>query len=518
MNESNLPEKENLLDKIDISIQTQDKTTKQKVFTQQLFHPGLFNRARSSSLSDITQNSQKHTLTNMESSYQKEQINDTTKVTWQKVPEQKQKRTRSPNEGEQKKITKLPRTNKSREQALNKSRGINFDPPSDNDIGTTNSFSGLELDCDTDSNIITEISSKKKPSKPPPIILYGIQDVTKLTNCLEEVANENDYSYKIITKNELIISTKSIEKYKIMIEHIRSKGLIGHTFTNKSDRCPRFVIKKLHSSTPKDEIVKAIEATGNKVKGEIITARKRGTKEPIDMFFVNILPGENNRLIKDIKTIYHQVVVIEDPKREDTIVQCTRCQQYGHTKNNCMRPYRCVKCAGPHKTTSCTLDDNSPAVCALCSGSHPASYKNCRVYKEIMARKKNKIKTKQTHREKIPAHTQELGWERIPETHQTHSVKSNSEILQTYSEVAKRSNHSQASNGVRQTTNTYVDESKSQRTHRKDIHIDREQDSNLFETRYNKLEELFRKQAEKIDQLIALMGTMLTLITKLVEK
>lgn len=172
-----------------------------------------------------------------------------------------------------------------------------------------------------------------------------------------------------------------------MIEHIRSKGLIGHTFTGKSERCPRIVIKHLHFSTPKDAIIEAISKTGNTVTGEIVTACKPGTKTPINTFFVNILPHENNKFVKDIEYIYNQKVLIEEPKRKTAIVQCTRCQQYSHTKNNCMRPYRCVKCAGAHNTTLCTIDKNTPATCALCLGNHPASYKGCQIYKEILSRK-----------------------------------------------------------------------------------------------------------------------------------
>lgn len=75
----------------------------------------------------------------------------------------------------------------------------------------------------------------------------------------------------------------------------------------------------------------------------------------------------------DTLHIYNTIVTIEDPRKLKTVVQCTKCQQYGHTKNNCLRPYRCVKCAEAHNTSDCPKKDrNSPAKCALCLGSHPA--------------------------------------------------------------------------------------------------------------------------------------------------
>lgn len=60
-------------------------------------------------------------------------------------------------------------------------------------------------------------------------------------------------------------------------------------------------------------------------------------------FFVNLEPNIRYKAIKEVTYIYHQRVKIEDPRKSNSIVQCQRCQQYGHSKNNCMRPYRCVR-------------------------------------------------------------------------------------------------------------------------------------------------------------------------------
>ncbi|GBP05707.1 Nucleic-acid-binding protein from transposon X-element [Eumeta japonica] len=147
-------------------------------------------------------------------------------------------------------------------------------------------------------------------------------------------------------------------------------------------------IKDLHHSTPHDAIIEAIEATNNRVKGEIINARYGPDKKPTSTFFVNIEPSINNPAVKSIKYIFNQKVKIEDPRKSKTIVQCQRCQQYGHSKNNCMRPYRCVKCGEGHKSSECKKKDRTtPAKCALCSCDHPANYKGCEIYKEILARR-----------------------------------------------------------------------------------------------------------------------------------
>lgn len=164
--------------------------------------------------------------------------------------------------------------------------------------------------------------------------------------------------------------------------------MIGQTFNTKETRNYRLVIKKF---TPHTAIKEAFEETGNIVVGEIINSKFGPDKKPTTTFFVNLEAGPNNKAAKQVKQIYHQIVVIEDPRKRTTIVQCQRCQQYGHSKNYCMRPYRCLKCAEAHNTRDCPKTDRStPATCALCLGPHPANYKGCEIYKEILARKTQK--------------------------------------------------------------------------------------------------------------------------------
>lgn len=497
-----------------------------KNLTQQIFHPGLFNRPRSSSLSEISNDKQKTYSCNPVNESKPANTNEipatataclpsTSKeitstpcnpsVPWQRVPTQKHKRNRSPDETETNKNS--AKRIQSREQELSKRRGINthnIEEAAVPDLNTSNSFSLLNVDEPTQPTPVS--NGTRKPSKPPPIMLYGIDNLGKLTEFLEEVVKKTDYTYKVVNKNQLIISTSSVEIYKQLIEHIRAKGLIGHTFTQKDEKCMRIVIKHLHFSTPKDAIVQAIEETGNKVKGEIVTARSNATKEPLNTFFVNIFPHENNRKVKEIKYIYHQKITIEDPKRKNTVVQCTRCQQYGHTKNNCMRPYRCVKCAGEHKTTTCTIDRNTPAVCTLCSGSHPANYKGCQVYKEIAARKwGNKQKQPQT---KVASDKQDSKLK--PDNVEPKAHQNNDGDLKLYSEAVKRPENLEDHTQKRHYNS---DLKQSQRT----ISNNKEKENSPIEQNYSFID-LIIKQTERIDQLISQMSTMMNLIMTLISK
>lgn len=85
------------------------------------------------------------------------------------------------------------------------------------------------------------------------------------------------------------------------------------------------------------------------------------------------------------------------------IVQCKNCQNFGHTANNCSRPFRCVKCKVIHRPGECPTDAkdaslprNQPA-CVNCGGlDHPANFRGCPAYKDLIRRKQEKIQ----HQEK----------------------------------------------------------------------------------------------------------------------
>ncbi|CAH2097817.1 unnamed protein product [Euphydryas editha] len=137
-------------------------------------------------------------------------------------------------------------------------------------VPVSNSFSELPITDNAQGNYQPK---EKKPSKPPPIILYGVEDVNKLTEFLETTVEISTFNYKIINKNQIRIITKDVNIYKNLISRIREKGLIGHTFNIKEERSYRLVIKNLHHTTPHNDIIDAFRETGNTVVGEIINAR-----------------------------------------------------------------------------------------------------------------------------------------------------------------------------------------------------------------------------------------------------
>lgn len=103
----------------------------------------------------------------------------------------------------------------------------------------------------------------------------------------------------------------------------------------------------------------------------------------------------------DIEKIYKIVgicsmaVKVEPIKVSSTkIIQCRRCQSYGHSWNFCGKQARCVKCAGKHLSADCPWAKRivNPR-CVNCGGwGHPASYRGCPFAKTMQKERLQSIK------------------------------------------------------------------------------------------------------------------------------
>ena len=92
----------------------------------------------------------------------------------------------------------------------------------------------------------------------------------------------------------------------------------------------------------------------------------------------------------------NSVVKIEPPLIRKEVVQCKRCQRYGHTQKYCNHNFRCVKCTGTYLTDQCTKSSKIPVKCLHCQGDHPANYKGCSAYKTLYINKYPKLRAKET--------------------------------------------------------------------------------------------------------------------------
>lgn len=248
---------------------------------------------------------------------------------------------------------------------------------------------------------------------PPPVFIHGVINYQEMKTNIGTVIRETEYTSRTLANNTVKINPKTSDAYRTLVRHLRTNNIIFHTYQIKQDRAYRVVIRHVHYSIPIEDIKADIENSGFKVRA-IMNITHRTTKTPLNLFFVDLEPADNNKDIYNLKYILNMKVAIEPPRKSTNIVQCTRCQAYGHTKSYCTRPFSCVKCGRGHSSATCTKARELPAQCALCDGPHPANYKGCTVYKELQAMKQNN----QEHRQQDQSNNR-------PSTNQAQNIQPN---------------------------------------------------------------------------------------------
>ena len=115
--------------------------------------------------------------------------------------------------------------------------------------------------------------------------------------------------------------------------------MIYHTFQLKQERAFSVVIiKGLQHSKPIADIETNLLLLGHQVRCVRNTIR-HFTKQSLPMFFVDLDLKPINSDMFYLRTFGHATIVVEAPKKNvDDIVQCFRCQQFGHTRTYYRKP------------------------------------------------------------------------------------------------------------------------------------------------------------------------------------
>jgi len=233
----------------------------------------------------------------------------------------------------------------------------------------------------------TEINeSPPPPPPPPPIFLTSPINFVTLCKNLEQITKNEGFLCKSNSKT-IKINLHSASSYRAVISLFNENKLEYHTYQSHEEKSYRVVIRNLHHTIPTDYIKDEIEKHGFMVKN-VTNILKSQSKEPLPLFFVDLNPSPNNQDIFKINNLCFSKVKFEAPHIRRDLVQCHRCQQYGHTKSYCNHLPKCVRCGDNHTSDQCSKPKDLPAKCALCSNAHPANYRGCTVHKDLQRLRK----------------------------------------------------------------------------------------------------------------------------------
>jgi len=231
--------------------------------------------------------------------------------------------------------------------------------------------------------------AKSELPKPVDMVFPPLDNINEFLREINHVIGGESFTYTTQRNGQIRIKCKSVDVYRELNRYCTAKNIERFTYQLKHDRAFRCVIEGLHNSTDKNYIKSELAKYGHEVRN-IITARHRIGKFPLDLFFVDLEPHTDNKDVYNVIYIGNAKVKIVPPRNTPHLTpQCHRCQEEGHTKTYCNMPWVCVKCAGNHPTDKCTKKKEEPAKCYFCSGPHPSNYRGC----EHFQRRRTQTKT-----------------------------------------------------------------------------------------------------------------------------
>lgn len=219
----------------------------------------------------------------------------------------------------------------------------------------------------------TSTSTKKFQ---PPIVLE--KHPANIKGMLDQLKRECEGKFFAkIAKNTTLLYFQKESDYDKFESFFRENEVNHHTYCKTSAKTHAFVLRGLGKSTEEQDVMEDLIDQGLPAKQVIMMK----TKSPNPLFLVITSPEITVKMLNTKFTIVCNIKIKwEIRKNERRIIQCRRCQKWGHATTNCFRTPACVKCAGAHLTKDCQKSNSDPPKCANCAGEHTACTLTCPVY------------------------------------------------------------------------------------------------------------------------------------------
>ncbi|GAB0086437.1 hypothetical protein DMENIID0001_004990 [Sergentomyia squamirostris] len=266
----------------------------------------------------------------------------------------------------------------------NKDTDLTYNCHTSNQFSMFNSNSSLGLEHEhMGKNSRSTGAIPKAPSKvnethtrPAPITATNI-DYSNLSQLLTEAKIPHQLEMmKIGIK--IFIETKEI--YPTVVQFLQEKGIQFFSYQLSEEKLLKFVVTGLFKM-PKNELLehlKQVNVDPVDVK-EMNLQRKNFDNQANYILFFKKGSITLDQL-KKVRAVNNIIVGWQDFSRQGTsekpVLQCSRCQMYGHLTRYCSRKLICAKCGAEHETDHC-MDTTGTIKCSNCNGNHDSRDTTC---------------------------------------------------------------------------------------------------------------------------------------------
>lgn len=250
-------------------------------------------------------------------------------------------------------------------------------------IETSNKFELLTNESSENSTDSTQQTSKQSNQKqqqatnksnnsPPPIVL---RDKSKWIAISKGLKQFNINYTKAQTTSEGIRVFPSTENdYRRMYKFLDEQNIFFHTYGLKSEKNLKVVLRGVIQEASEQDIIEDLNDQGYPV---LKFSRMLGKdRKPAPLVLIEL--NKDYKSIYDLKFVCGLSIVAEPLKIKDSIIQCHRCQLFGHSQKNCHAEFKCLKCGESHSTHTCQKPKTTPAICSNCGEEHTSAYIFCK--------------------------------------------------------------------------------------------------------------------------------------------
>ncbi|GAB0095200.1 hypothetical protein DMENIID0001_105550 [Sergentomyia squamirostris] len=235
---------------------------------------------------------------------------------------------------------------------------------------------------DTNADEQHRHKERKHSTRVPPIVIRHPSNKQLVAEIKSMIGDNFSIKCNHHDPEEFKLKCSSIEHYRVIMQKLKEQPSIPyHTYATDDDKHFKVFLSGIVGFST-DEIQADLELKGVKaMKVVSYTTQKIKT----GAFIVLLERGSST--IKDLKEKCRYVCHCcagwaKFMKKKGEMVQCRRCQQFGHVAANCGHTYRCVKCTEIHQPGECPRTTREgPAKCVNCDGPHAANYRGCPAYK-----------------------------------------------------------------------------------------------------------------------------------------
>lgn len=215
----------------------------------------------------------------------------------------------------------------------------------------------------------------------PPVVIIGELNNNIISTFKHGISNNIDFKYK---NNRFEVITKSPEDHKKALKIANDNMLQHYTFPMNDEKNLKLVAKNIPSSLSEDEIKDDLSDRGLDVmKVKQMEKSTDGMKHKMPIFIIHFSPKTTKKSVFSVKAICKCIVKWETYKNKSNILQCYKCQSFGHGSLKCHKNPKCVKCAGDHFSSECNKSAVEDYKCANCNNNHSAKDKSCPIYLKI---------------------------------------------------------------------------------------------------------------------------------------